>query len=491
LMLILLGVGLCSALHAVAKPFWYDEIITTIVCHLPTVPAIWHALDSAADTNPPFFYVVFRLAGRLISDDHLGYRLPSILGLLGTVLCIYIALARRLSRLSALVAATSVLCTPLASYAFEARPYALMLGCISGAVVAWQRIDDSMLWALVVAIALAMAESLHYYAILVWPAFVVAELSVCIVRRRFRVRAWAAFLVGALPLLLFARLLLNLRAYYGEHYWAQPSIRQVFDAFDWLFNMPPHWGWLFAVGVTAALLWPIIVHAKKGGLPSLRHTEVSVVPIEELALALMLVWLPVVGVAVAMIGHGGMTARYLFPTVIGGGLAVGYLVERLATGRVLLIVLLLSSYASSSVGVVGSLFAGSLLKQREEATREFSAILSRYHAYDNLPVVISDSDDYLRMAYYTPADLQGRLYTIVDPAAAVAITGTDSEDLAFIVLRRYFPLQAEEYGDFLAKHGEFLLASGGSMVTQLVRDGNLVTLVSTGSPEFYRVTVKR
>src|ERR1035437_2037628 len=184
LMLILLGVGLCSALHAVAKPFWYDEIITTIVCHLPTVPAIWHALDSAADTNPPFFYVVFRLAGRLISDDHLGYRLPSILGLLGTVLCIYIALARRLSRLSALVAATSVLCTPLASYAFEARPYAHMLGCISGAVVAWQRIDDSMLWALVVAIALAMAESLHYYAILVWPAFVVAELSVCIVRRR-------------------------------------------------------------------------------------------------------------------------------------------------------------------------------------------------------------------------------------------------------------------------------------------------------------------
>jgi hypothetical protein len=51
LLLILLAVGLCSALHAVAKPFWYDEICTVILCRLPSAPEIWKALDHAADTK--------------------------------------------------------------------------------------------------------------------------------------------------------------------------------------------------------------------------------------------------------------------------------------------------------------------------------------------------------------------------------------------------------------------------------------------------------
>jgi hypothetical protein len=75
LLLILLGVGLCSALHAVAKPFWYDEICTVILCRLPSASEIWKALDNAADTNPPAFYLVEGLTRHLVLDDHLGYRL--------------------------------------------------------------------------------------------------------------------------------------------------------------------------------------------------------------------------------------------------------------------------------------------------------------------------------------------------------------------------------------------------------------------------------
>jgi hypothetical protein len=82
LLLILLAAGLCSALHAVAKPFWYDEICTVILCRLPSAPEIWKALDNAADTNPPVFYLAARLSRQLVSDEHLGYRFPSIVGLL-------------------------------------------------------------------------------------------------------------------------------------------------------------------------------------------------------------------------------------------------------------------------------------------------------------------------------------------------------------------------------------------------------------------------
>ena len=210
LLLILLVVGLCSALHAVSKPFWYDEVCTVILCRLPSASAVWKALGNAADSNPPFFYLILRLTRHLVPADHLGYRLPSIMGLLGTISCIYVILSRRVDQLSALVGATFVLCTPLASFAYEARPYALMLGCISAAMLAWQRTDDSKLYSLLLTLAMAAAVSVHYYAVLVWPAFVIAEASVWVFKRRFRIGAWAALVVSALALLFFAKLLFNL-----------------------------------------------------------------------------------------------------------------------------------------------------------------------------------------------------------------------------------------------------------------------------------------
>jgi hypothetical protein len=150
------------------------------------------------------------LTRHLVPADHLGYRLPSILGFLGTISCIYVILSRRVDQLSALVGATFVLCTPLASFAYEARPYALMLGCISAAMLAWQRTDDSKLYSLLLTLAMAAAVSVHYYAVLVWPAFVIAEASVWVFKRRFRIGAWAALVVSALALLFFAKLLFNL-----------------------------------------------------------------------------------------------------------------------------------------------------------------------------------------------------------------------------------------------------------------------------------------
>ena len=108
LMLILLAAGICSALHAYEKPFWYDEICTVIMCRLTNGAAIWSALDHAADTNPPFFYFTARLARLIIADDHLGYRLPSILGLLATLTALYWFLSRRVGRLAALVGAVVI-----------------------------------------------------------------------------------------------------------------------------------------------------------------------------------------------------------------------------------------------------------------------------------------------------------------------------------------------------------------------------------------------
>lgn len=496
LLLVLSAVGLCSALDAFVKPLCYDEICTVIMCRLPNASQIWNALDNAADTNPPAFYLTTRFARQLIWDDHLGYRLPSILGLLGTVCCVYAILSRRLNHLSALVGATFVLCTPLAAYASEARPYSLMLFCVSGAIFAWQRIFDSKLYSFFLAITLAAAVSLHYYAILVWPAFILAEISVWLFNRRFRVVVWTALFVGAIPVLVFAKLLFKLRQYYGRNFWAQPSIRELLSAYDWLFNLGGLWSWVLTAGVTGTVAYWILTKGALGS-SSRRTGKNSALTIEEGVLILMLLWLPVVGVAAAKMSHGGMSSRYMMPTILGGALAVGCLTNTIPGAlKALLLILMLMNYGLSSVSNIKKFFGGSLLQTRVAAGLEVKALFTQHHD-PNLPIVISSGLRYLPMAYYTAADSNRRLYAVTDPRAAVRFAGTDSVDLALLVLRRYFPLNVEDYVGFASKHREFFLVSetGGGFdwwPERLSHDGHVLTLLSVvGHTQVFKVTLRQ
>jgi hypothetical protein len=98
------------------------------------------------------------------------------------------------------------------------------------------------------------------------------------------------------------------------------------------------------------------------------------------------------------------------------------------------------------------------------------------------------------MAYYNPPDRHRELYAIVDPQAALAFAGTDSIDLALIVLRRYFPLQVEDYTEFARRHRTFLLISGNMFdwwPSRLLRDGEELTLIDKDSGNLiYKVILK-
>jgi hypothetical protein len=503
LLLILVGVGLSAALHSFVKPFWSDEIFTVMVCRLPNASQIWKALDDVVDTNPPIYHLVCRLTRQIAWDDHLGYRLPSIIGLLGTIFFLYHILSRRVDHLSALVGATFVLCTQLAVYASEARPYALMVGCISGAIFAWQRIDDSRLYYLLFGFTLAAAASVHYYAILVWPAFVIAETTVWLFGRRFRIGAWAALFVGATPLLFFAELILRLRQY-GQNFWAPASFSQVLWADSWLFNFGSNllggavatWGLTIMVAVTAMFVYFNFGKRAISGSSGRRKISDIVLPLEECVLVLMLLLLPLIEVAAAKVSHGGMMYRYMMPTVLGGALAVGYLASRVPRAvNGLLLMVICMNYGLSSAGDVKKLLTGSLLEPRVAAAEEVKAILTELHGSD-LPIVISSGLQYLPLAYYTPADSSRRLYALTDVRSALAFTGTDSADLALLALRRYYPLQIEEYNDFAARHREFLLVSENKgrfdwWPARLSHDGHTLRLLTqVGDSQVFKVTLR-
>ena len=98
LAIIVIAVGLWSAVRAVMRPFWYDEVFTVIVVRLESLMRVWEALMAAVDMNPPSYHVILRLALGFIADEHLAYRLPSIVGAIGVIVCLYILLASRVDR---------------------------------------------------------------------------------------------------------------------------------------------------------------------------------------------------------------------------------------------------------------------------------------------------------------------------------------------------------------------------------------------------------
>ncbi len=496
LAVILAGVGFRSILSAYEKPLWFDEILTVILCRLPSVSKLWQALDNAADTNPPLFYLVADWARRFIPDDHVAYRLPSILGLLVAVFCTYLILSRRIDRLSALAGAAFLLSTQLILFALEARPYALMVGFVSVAILAWQRTDESGFYSLILGIALAIALSLHYYAILVWPAFVLAEATLWLYARRFRTGTWIALVFGTAPLFVFAHLLKHMRQYYGRNFWARPGFGQIYSAPVNLYNFLNYWVWCFTIVAIVVLVGWGFSKTVTFYSSERRGTDDRVLPIEECALIVVFLLLPVIAVVAAKVGGGGMTYRYMLPALLGASLAVGFLASKASRAvRVVLLTLILLNYGLSSLSVMKKALTGSLAESRVAAAREDEAILAEYQKFA-LPIVIEPGNKYLPMVYYMPADQSSGLYTLADPHAAVVFSSSDSVDLALLALRPYFPLQVEDYRSFASKNREFILVSlHGPRLdwwpSRLSHDGDNLSLVSADkSMQVYKVTLK-
>ncbi len=491
-------VALRTILNAIVNPLWFDEICTVLVSRMGSAAAIWSALKDCVDSNPPGFYLAEGAAHQLVGNSALGWRILPVGGLLVAVGLIYLILASRVSRLSALAATAFLLCTPLMDFGADARPYALLMGCTACAIAAWQRIDDSPLWALALAAACATAISLHYYAVFVWPAFAVAELVVCIVSRRFRGFVWLAFAAGAAPLAFYLPHLSRLRAYFGQNFWARPELELLFHAHDWLFNTSGHWGFDFALILTAVLLFRAVTHAERTNSAGRTAIRIDGVPLEEIVLALMLLWVPAVALIVAELGHGGLTEQYMLPAVLGGALAFGYLLDKVPVAfRWLLIAVFLLNFSFTFRPILSGMLQNGLHSPHEGAGEEIGELAAEAHA-GNLPIVIADGLNYLPLAFYAdPADFS-RIYTIADPDAAVAYTArrADTADRTLIALRRHVPLQVEDYAAFLAAHRTFILIAGENrdiewLPQRLAHEGYAVDLISTSLDRtIYRVSAR-
>ena len=239
---------------ATAKPFWYDEMLTWIVAHQPNVSGIWNALKQAADTQGPAFYVIEKAMIAMIPKEEIALRLPSILGYCCITLCIFVFVRRRAGSACALICALVPLPTVLFHvYAVEARAYSLFVACDAVALVCYQR-ASSWRWTVPMGCFLALAESLHYYAVLVLVPIGLAEAARFLRAREFRIGVWLALLCGAVPLVaLLAFAVAVARGLWGVS-WARPAFASIAAMYGAYFETTGRWG----VAAFAALAFGVV-----------------------------------------------------------------------------------------------------------------------------------------------------------------------------------------------------------------------------------------
>jgi 4-amino-4-deoxy-L-arabinose transferase-like glycosyltransferase len=469
-----------SLVAAASKPFWYDEVLTFIVARQTTVSRIWSALERAVDGQAPGFYLIERLFNSIISNQEVAFRLPLILGFCLTTVCLFLFVRKQSGSAYALACAAIPLTTSLFHfYATEARPYSLVVACVSIALLCYQRAPAPG-WMLLFGLIFAVSLTLNYYAVFALVPFALAELALLLSARQFRWSVWLALACGAIPLAFLWPLLAQNKKYYGSLPFAKPTLSAIVHIYGSIFGTSPPWG-VAIVAVMSLFLFGIIAFrkGKETGTESLTNTS-----LHETVLVLALLALPVICYLLARILHAGMSERYVLSTALGVPLAVAHILPRLARRGLFVAVGFLISLLAMQEAIFWKAHAGRLTRFESPAVSVESLVGSA--GYADMPVVVSDGGDYLPIAHYATPAMAKRLVCLVDVPASLVYAADDVMDKELIVLRPFAPLQIWDFVDFASQHHAFLLyssnGSGGDphdwWAARLLRDGYTLRVVA-------------
>ena len=439
------GVGLV-ALYALAvvslavrAPLWNDELYTWYFAQLPTMADVWDKLGTGVEHIPPLYYVVVRASLALFGDDQLALRLPSILGFLLAIACMFVVVARRTSAWYGLIGALIPLATGAFTYAWEARPYALVVGFAAAAVLCQQLHDDGVrprLTVMLLAVALATATAMHYYAVLTVFPIGLAEAVRARQRRRIDWSVVAALFAPLVPLAVSTTLLLEARKYAGA-FWTDFDLGSAPEFFVFLLRADvfsesriPTW---LGIGFTAVVLGAALAILLRP--PRAAQVEVGA--------AIGFLVLPLLGVIIGEVFTGAYVERYVLSAVIGPALLIPLALHRVAAGR--------ARVAIASAAVLALWFAVLLQYWHRDIGVDLDrrdrliAFLEQHALKRDLQVAVANPLDYLELADHAPPRVAGRLVRLSDPELSLRYTGSRSAEDGLVVLSEFAPLRIVPY----------------------------------------------
>jgi hypothetical protein len=448
---LLLYVVLRNVVGAATSGFWFDEIITSSIAAQPGMKAIWAALTTGVDGQPPGFYVVERASAALIGKKEIAMRLPSILAFPFTLACIFVYVRRRSGEPVAFLSALLLLSTTLFErYATEARPYALVVACFAFALVCYQRLP-SIFWTVMLGLSLVVAQSFHHYSLFAMVPFGLAEAVVLLTARKFRWTVWLAILLGPAPLAFFWSFLAQLKFLVGAHFQVQYTFTSIPSTYGEFFLVDSGYGAaLAAVCVVSVIrLYLAPLHECKTNMDS-RNGDLA-----EGTLLLGLVGLPFIAFSVVKVMHGSMRSSYLIVLVLGVCLAVAGILSRVRPW----IVALFAVFLLFDVGLREYKFWQSAHTLHLVTPAVHFEQFLHATGYDSteLPVVIASGMIYTPLAYYESGLLSKRLFYLTDEAKQLYFQGTDTFDKNVKLLQNYTPLQIRDFTEWTTNHPIFLV----------------------------------
>jgi hypothetical protein len=442
--------GVSTFVLASRKLMWNDELFTLHISRLPDLSQLWSALMTGADQSPPLFYLITHASLSLFGVNHLSMRLPEAVGFWIMSLCLFQFVSRRSSAVYGFMAMLFPLVTTAYDFAYEARPYGLVLGFCALALVCWQsaaegRYRKASLVGL--AASCAAAISTHYYAVLIFFPLALGEVVRSISRRRLDVPIWVGFAVALSPLLLFIPLIEQARTY-SANFWAQPHWGSIGEFYYFLL--------IPAIAPLVALLMLSAVRPAADSPQRIRQGQERPPKLflHETVAAFGFIAVPLVAVVLALLVTGAFTYRYALSSVIGFSVLLPLAVGKMLNGRTIIAVAL--------VGALCASFTMLNVRRLQTATSDLESEL-KAHAFlrtdtnGHWPIVVSDAHTIMRLAYYAPSDVASRLVYLADADSALRHVGQTTVDRGLLALKSVFGVNVQNYRAYIASQERFFV----------------------------------
>lgn len=228
----------CCIVISSRTGLWMDEVMASWMAKLP-LKTIWVAISHGAMSSPPTYFYLLKGVTALFGSSYLSLRVISILSVYFTGVIAFLLMCKRFSLPVSLLAMAVCLETGLfgmgsgpEAYATEVREYGLVTLCFALAAFVWDQPDGQNLrtWRVaLIALLLASAVALHFYAVLLVPAFGLMELLWSLKARRIRYSVWAGLFVAGASVFLWFPLMRQIMKYTGKYaasadYYAKPTV---------------------------------------------------------------------------------------------------------------------------------------------------------------------------------------------------------------------------------------------------------------------------
>lgn len=460
-------------LIAATKVMVFDELSTYYPAKLPTISELLAFFSEGLDVHTPTSALLMRASIAVFGDNHAAIRVPYIIGFWLMSIGVFRFVSRRCSPIYGAAAMIFPLITSVFYYACETRPYALLMGLTAVALVCWQQILENErraisllgLW-----ICLAACISLHYYAILIWIPFGLAELARCWERKRPDWPVWIVIISALSPLLLFIPAIHAARAAYVSGMWSRPHFSQIENSYRFMLTLS------FAPTLAVLILWALISRS----IPSKPASPSGPVlaPWPERVLVGSLALLPAFGVPLSIL-TGGFVERYTLASIVGITIFLAFTACTRSRGDRLLAATMVVCFMGWFLLKTSSTVRRQMIESGGLPMHTAQPFQARTWMRDveqsTLPVAATPAILFFQLQHYVPPSLHSRIYYLANRKDAMYYDGADSGDTNLMQFSRRLPLQVPGYDSFVASNRRFLLCAETTNPTwhieQLLHDG--------------------